>query len=71
MPVNNTSKIGKVVVRMYKLGTGDCFTLKFYKGNRISFRMMIDCGCWKRSFDEIKPFVQELIKDMGLSLIHI
>ncbi|MBK8504080.1 MAG: hypothetical protein IPL46_18855 [Saprospiraceae bacterium] len=65
MPVNNTSKIGKVVVRMYKLGTGDCFTLKFYKGNRISFRMMIDCGCWKRSFDEIKPFVKELIKDMG------
>jgi hypothetical protein len=65
MPPGTNSKIGKVVIRMYKLGTGDCFTLKFYHGNKISFRMMIDCGCWKRSFDEIKPFVQVLIKDMG------
>jgi hypothetical protein len=65
MPNSNSSKISKVAIRMYRLGTGDCLTLKFYKGNRINFRMMIDCGCWKRSFDEIRPFVQELVKDMG------
>ena len=65
MPNNDSSKISKVAIRMYRLGTGDCFTLKFYKGNRISFRMMIDCGCWKRSFDEIRPFIKELIRNMG------
>ncbi len=39
------SKIDKVNIRMYKGGTGDCFLLQFKKGARVSFNMMIDCGC--------------------------
>jgi hypothetical protein len=33
-------------VRMYRLGTGDCFAIKFFAGQIETFTMMIDCGAW-------------------------
>ncbi len=56
--------IDQVVIRMYRMGTGDCFTIKFMKGDKVSFKMMIDCGCWTGSKDRLKPFVKELIQDV-------
>jgi beta-lactamase superfamily II metal-dependent hydrolase len=60
---DNTS-ISQVVIHMYKMGTGDCFVLKFMKGDEVSFKMIIDCGCWTRAASEIKPFVKELTEDV-------
>jgi hypothetical protein len=57
--------IDQIVIRMYRMGTGDCFTIKFMKGDKVSFKMMIDCGCWTGSKDRLKPFLKELIKDVG------
>lgn len=46
---NTAGKINKVVIRMYRGGTGDFFVLQFKKGNTVSFQMMIDCGCIQAS----------------------
>ncbi len=59
------SPVNKVVIHMYKIGTGDCFVLKFMKDDAVTFKMLIDCGCWKRKFSEIQPFVEEIKKDVG------
>ncbi|MBO0321827.1 hypothetical protein J0X14_05925 [Muricauda sp. CAU 1633] len=55
-------KITKVQIRMYRMGTGDCFVLKFFSGNKISFKMMIDAGVWQKGKDYIEPFVKDLKK---------
>ena len=34
-----------VAIRMYCIGTGDCFILKFFDKKGKPFTMMIDCGC--------------------------
>ncbi len=49
---------------MYKMGTGDCFTVKFLKGGKVSFKMMIDCGCWSGTKESLKPFLEELKEDV-------
>ena len=49
---NSTSKITKVQIRMYRVGTGDFFMLLFKKGDKVSFKMMIDCGCIYSSKDD-------------------
>lgn len=54
--------ITKVQIRMYRMGTGDCFVLKFFSGNKISFKMMIDAGVWQKGKDHIEPFVKDLKK---------
>ncbi len=63
MPRNNR-KIDRVVIRMYRMGTGDCFTIKFMKGRTVSFKLMIDCGCWQGGTDHMEPFVKELKRDV-------
>jgi hypothetical protein len=51
---------------MYKLGTGDCFVLKFFAGDDVTCRMLIDCGCWnKRTFEKIRPVVEEIRDYVG------
>src|SRR6476620_2918455 len=35
---------GKIKVRMYKQGLGDCFLIGFPRANGKTFYMMIDCG---------------------------
>ena len=58
------SAINKVKVRMYRMGTGDCFALKFYSGNRIKFKMLIDAGVVypAPARDKLKVYVNDLIK---------
>lgn len=36
--------IDSVKIRMYRHGFGDCFLLRFYKDDKLSFKMLIDCG---------------------------
>ena len=47
-------------VRMYRLGTGDCFVIKFFAGEALTFTMMIDCGAWQGSKAEISKYVTDL-----------
>ncbi len=54
--------ITRVQIRMYRMGTGDCFVLKFFSGTKIAFKMMIDAGVWQKGKDHIEPFVKDLKK---------
>ena len=54
-------KITHADVRMYRLGTGDCFAIKFFAGENLQFKMMIDAGCWQGSKEDLKPFVADLL----------
>lgn len=58
------AQISKVVVHMYKMGTGDCFVLKFHDGNKILFKILIDCGCWSGSKAELRPYIEKLKDDV-------
>lgn len=58
---NNTHKIDKVIVRMYRMGTGDFFLLKFKSGDTITFKLMIDCGC----INGAKADFIEMVKDLN------
>ena len=60
----NSKPITKVTVHMYKMGTGDCFVLKFYANDEITFKMLIDCGYWTRKRDEVSPFLDMLKQDV-------
>ena len=63
---NTAGKITKINVRMYRTGgTGDFFILQFKKGNTVSFKMMIDCGCINGSKAQFEPLVQDLIAHTG------
>jgi len=45
------SKVTHVEIRMYRLGTGDCFALKFFSGSKKdpTFKILIDAGTWSGS----------------------
>lgn len=58
------SKITHVDIRMYKMGTGDCFTLKFYADVEVRYKMMIDCGTWSGGTQYLTDYIVELKKDM-------
>lgn len=49
-----------VEIRMYCIGTGDCFILKFYGPNGIPFTMMIDCGSVRGDAAHFMPYVLDL-----------
>lgn len=38
------SKIDSVKIRMYRHGFGDCFLIRFLDGEKVKFKMLIDCG---------------------------
>ena len=59
------ASVTKVVIHMYKMGTGDCFVLKFHDGNKVLFKMLIDCGCWTRKMVEVVPFINALHDDVN------
>lgn len=63
MPNNPT--ITHADVRMYRLGTGDCFVIKFCAGNTVTFKMMIDCGAWQGSKAEFSKYVRDLKQHVG------
>ncbi|QDT99963.1 ComEC/Rec2 family competence protein [Gimesia aquarii] len=64
MPDDQKKTITDVKVRMYKMGTGDCLSLKFLHDTEITFTMLFDCGCISGSKDGLTPFVKELIRDL-------
>lgn len=65
MPDQAGSPITDIVVQMYKLGTGDCFVLKFRSGDEVTFKMLIDCGCWSGKYAEKRPFITTLKQEVG------
>ncbi|WP_298734570.1 MBL fold metallo-hydrolase [uncultured Chitinophaga sp.] len=71
-PINHTvrvaGKIDRVAIRMYCLGTGDCFVLKFFSGKTRKYTMMIDCGSCKGGPAEFKPFLQDLVQYVNNSV---
>lgn len=65
MPDNPKKKITAVKVRMYKMGTGDCISLKFQHESETTYTMLFDCGCISGSKVGLTPFVKELIDDLN------
>jgi hypothetical protein len=59
---SHISKVTHATVRMYCMGTGDCFIVKFFKGKTEtpSYTMMIDCGVWSGSKEHLRPFMLDL-----------
>jgi hypothetical protein len=45
MAKKSKSAVNKINVRMYRVGTGDFFLLQFKKTDKVTFNLMIDCGC--------------------------
>jgi beta-lactamase superfamily II metal-dependent hydrolase len=60
MPTKPATTITAVQIRMYRMGTGDCFALKFMAGETVSFRLMIDCGTWQGSKNQLSPYIKDL-----------
>jgi hypothetical protein len=58
-------KIDKVVIRMYCMGTGDCFVLKFSAGRVEKYTMMIDCGSYSGTVDVVRPYLEDLLDYIG------
>lgn len=56
----NTQKITHAVVRMYCMGTGDCFIVKFFSNKTERFKMMIDCGVWSGKAEHLRPYMEDL-----------
>jgi hypothetical protein len=55
-----TKDITKVIIRMYRLGTGDCFALKFQSGSTTKATMLIDCGSWSMTYAKINESLKDL-----------
>jgi hypothetical protein len=51
---------GTVAIRMYCIGTGDCFILKFYRKDGSPFTMMIDCGSCMGDAGWFTPYITDL-----------
>ena len=56
--------INQVTIHMYRMGTGDCFVVKFLKNESVAFKMLIDCGCWNGSESKLTPFIEQLCQDV-------
>ncbi|MCG8602891.1 MAG: MBL fold metallo-hydrolase [Verrucomicrobiales bacterium] len=59
--------VTEVIVRMYKLGTGDCFALKFLDEEDSVFTMLIDCGFWSagRTYAQARKYISDLKAFLG------
>lgn len=57
--------INKVMIRMYCLGTGDCFVLRFCHDKHVEFTMMIDCGSCQGTPTDFRPYLQHLSEFVG------
>jgi hypothetical protein len=58
----HTGKITHASVRMYCMGTGDCFIIKLFSGETESCKIMIDCGVWTGSEERLRPYIVDLKK---------
>ena len=61
----SSKNIDSIVVRMYKLGTGDFFLLKFMKKNSVAFKVMIDCGCIQGNKEDFEDRIKNLKSETG------
>ena len=53
----------KVEIRMYRMGTGDCFVLKFLdRNNNSRLKIMIDAGVCNISKTDLTPYMKDLLK---------
>ncbi|MVM28926.1 hypothetical protein GO755_02695 [Spirosoma sp. HMF4905] len=55
-----SKRITTAEVRMYRMGTGDCFIIKFFAGTDNTFTMMIDCGTWQNDKEHLTEFITDL-----------
>jgi hypothetical protein len=71
--ITSKDKVEKIQIRMYRVGTGDFFILLFKKGDKVSFKMMIDCGCINAGKATFKPMVEDLaaITDEVIDLLVV
>jgi hypothetical protein len=69
----SSSPITSVVVRMYCMGTGDCFVLKFFAGDEVRFKMLVDCGSCVGTAATIDPYVADLANyvDFDIDLLVV
>lgn len=51
---------GTVEIRMYCMGTGDCFVLRFFKEDSSPFTIMIDCGSCRGNKIDFAPYIEDL-----------
>jgi beta-lactamase superfamily II metal-dependent hydrolase len=71
MPKHN---INKVSIRMYCMGTGDCFVLRFFAGQDRKFTMMVDCGSCSGTKEDFIPYIQNLkdyVGEGGIDLLIV
>lgn len=54
-------KVTSASVRMYRMGTGDCFVIKFHSGRARPYTMLLDCGVCNGSKEFIRPYVEDII----------
>lgn len=63
-PKLSFKKITQADIRMYRMGTGDCFIVKFLSGEGKKkenvFTMMIDCGTWQGEKKRLADFIRNL-----------
>src|SRR5437868_2440909 len=59
------SKITHAEIRMYRMGTGDCFAIKFMAGTDLKFKMLIDAGVWSGSKEHLTPYINDLLGYLG------
>ncbi|MBX7211124.1 MAG: hypothetical protein K1X78_22650 [Verrucomicrobiaceae bacterium] len=64
-PATKSKTVDGAHVRMYRIGTGDCFVVKFLAGKTETFKMMIDCGAWQGSKEVFTEHVTDLKKYVG------
>jgi hypothetical protein len=66
-----TGRVDNVSVRMYCLGTGDCFLVRFHSGKNVVFTMMIDCGSCRGDKTTFTPYVQNLADSLSDKTIDL
>jgi hypothetical protein len=52
----------RVSIRMYCMGTGDCFVYKFFKGRTLVYTMLIDCGSCSGERSDFLPYITDLLQ---------
>lgn len=54
------NNITEIDVRMYRMGTGDCFVLNFFADKKSTFKMMIDGGTWSGDAAHCGKYISDL-----------
>jgi len=65
------TRIDNVSVRMYCMGTGDCFLVNFLSGKTTVFTMMIDCGSCRGDQTDFTPYIKDLAGSLSNKTIDL